>query len=303
MRYLVAFMSVCASIAAFSLALAAPEQQLSYSIKRMFVDGPYGQIHLRVAKPNADTNKTPLILFHASPYSGHYFLPFIDEMASDRMVIAIDTPGYGDSAPPPEPLTIAEYANAAIEAIAALDEGLLNGAAVDILGYHTGALIAAEVAIESPDKVRRLVLPGVPYLTGKERKEAYKKYVKPEALSEDGTHLADKWAFATYAMSVGVSLERAQEHFNDAMQCHPRCWWSYHGVFSYEGENRLPLIEQSVLFISYDGSLNDETKAAHKMVGHADHVHISGITRGAFDVAPDKIAAETRAFLDAPRDD
>ena len=303
MRLFNLFFCACTIFFAFDQAVAAPDQQHTYSIKRMFVDGPYGQIHLRVATPTAETNKPPLILFHASPYSGHYFLPFIDEMAADRTVIAIDTPGYGDSASPPEPLTIAEYANAAIEAIEVLDQGVLNGVVVDILGYHTGALIAAEVAIEHPEKVRRLVLPGVPFLTGNERKEAYKKYVKPEALLEDGTHLADKWAFATYAMSVGVSLERAQEHFNDAMQCHPRCWWSYHGVFSYKGENRLPLITQPVLFISYDGSLNDETKAAHKMVGHADHVHINGITRGAFDVAPDKIAAETRAFLDASRDD
>ena len=276
----------------------AAETKQAFAIERAFVDGPYGQVHMRIARPAGDTDKTPLVLFHASPYSSRYFLPFIAEMATDRIVIAMDTPGYGDSDPPPEPPEITGYAKSAAQALAAM--GYDEGAPVDILGYHTGGLIAAELSIREPDLVRRLVLPGLPYLTGDARQSAYEKYVKPETLSKDGSHLADKWAFATYAIPAGVSLERAQDHFNDMMQCHPRCWWSYHGVFSYESEKRLPEIGQPVLLISYDGSFAEETRAARRVIDHAEHVHIDGVTRGAFDVAVEELATATREFLDAP---
>lgn len=267
-------------------------------IERTFVQGLYGQVHVRVAKPAIGLEKPPLVLFHASPYSSHYFLPFMAEMAKDRIVIAMDTPGYGDSDPPPKPPSIAEYAKSAILALAHM--GYDEDRPVDMLGYHTGALIASEIAITEPKSVRRLVLPGLPFLIGEARSEAYQKYVKPEMLSVDGKHLADKWSFAAYAMPAGVSLERAQEHFNDMMQCYPRCWWSYHGVFSYESEKRFPEISHPVLLISYDGSLGEETKAAKSIITHARHVHIDGVTRGAFDLAVDEIAAATREFLDAP---
>ncbi len=283
------------------LTIAAPahaDSEAATSIERAFVDGPFGQVHVRIARPAGESGKTPLVLFHASPYSSHYFLPFMEEMARDRIVIAMDTPGYGDSDAPPAPPSIANYAASAAQALQQLGYG--DGAAVDILGYHTGGLIAAELALAQPAIVRRLVLPGFPFLTGEAQRDAYEKYVKPDVLSEDGSHLGDKWAFAAYAMPVGVTLERAQQHFNDMMQCEPRCWWSYHGVFSYPSEDRLPDLNHPVLLISYDGSLSEETKAARRVISHAEHVHIDGVTRGAFDVAVEALAHETRAFLDKP---
>lgn len=301
---LIALFAVLASSPMAISFAADTEQERAYKIKRQFVDGAFGQVHLRIARPVAEPAHPPLVLFHASPYSGDYFLPFIDKMATDRIVIAMDTPGYGDSASPPSPPSISDYAASAVQALDALDDDLLMGGPVDVLGYHTGALIAAELAIIDQSRVRRLVLPGVPFLTGDARRAAYNDYVKPEPLSEDGSHLGDKWAFATYAIPAGVSLARAQEHFNDMMQCHPRCWWSYHGVFSYASDQRLPMITQPVLLISYDGSLSDETKAARGAIRNAQHVHINGVTRGAFDVAADRLADETRKFLDhAPSGD
>ncbi len=281
-------------------AARADDAVADYTIKRAFVDGTYGQVHVRIARPTGEATQTPLVLFHASPFSSDYFLPFIAEMATDRVVVAMDTPGYGDSDRPPAPPSIAEYAASAAKALKALGFDGEDDGVVDVLGYHTGALIAAELALREPALVRRLALLGIPYLVGDERREAYAQYVKPETLAEDGSHLSDKWEFATYAMSVGVSLERAQEHFNDMMQCHPRCWWSYHGVFSYESEDRLAQVRQPVLLISYDGSLSEETKAARGVIKNAEHVHIDGVTRGAFDVAAEEIAQATRAFLDKP---
>ena len=40
----------------------------------------------------------------------------IETMATDRTVVALDTPGYGMSDSPPAPLSIADYAACLIEA-------------------------------------------------------------------------------------------------------------------------------------------------------------------------------------------
>ena len=217
-------------------------------------------------------------------------------MATDRIVIAIDTPGYGDSDGTPELPTIADYARSAAAALEALGYGA--GGPVDVLGYHTGCLIAAELAAQRPDLVRRLALPGVPFLTGAEQREAYEKYAKPSPVEADGAHLKTQWAFSTFAMDAGVSLARAQEHFNDLMQCYPACWRAYHAVFTYDGAARFPEVSQPVLLISFTGSLDAETKAARAYFPNAEHVRFDDIAKGAFDVAPERVAVVVRDFLD-----
>lgn len=79
--------------------------------KRHFIDGEHGQIHLRMAAPENPT-QPPLDCLHMSPKSGRQFETFMRAASNDRIVVASDYPGYGESAPPPaEPhVSIADYA-------------------------------------------------------------------------------------------------------------------------------------------------------------------------------------------------
>lgn len=77
---------------------------------------------------------TPLILFHMSPYSGVIYENLMADLGRDRVVIAVDTPGFGNSDAPLVPPTIQQYA----AAMGDLLDGLkLRG--VDVMGYHTGS--------------------------------------------------------------------------------------------------------------------------------------------------------------------
>ena len=89
------------------------------------------------------------------------------ELGRDRGVSALDTPGYGESAPPPEPQTIEALTNALSVALGNLGYG--DGDVIDIVGVHTGSLIAAEMALQRPDLVRRVVLSGIPLFEGEDR--------------------------------------------------------------------------------------------------------------------------------------
>lgn len=266
-------------------------------IKRVFVPSPFGQVHARIYQAETESDKPPLILFHPTPYSSRFYDSFAPEMAHDRVVISLDTPGYGDSDAPPEPQDIAGYASALFEALTALGYGKDNRL-VDVFGYHTGCLIAAEIAASHPGTVRKLVLPGIPHYVGAAQQNAYAENAKPTPIAPDGAHLLPIWEFAALARPLGLDDLRVQELFSDAMQCQPNCWWAYHGVFSYEGRTRFPEISQPALLMTLGSSLRRETEAAAALMPAASLIYLNDITYGGFDLHFELIAAKTRAFLD-----
>ena len=89
-----------------SRALPGDDGMEPAKIRRAYVNGPYGQMHVRIA--GGGRAYRPLICFHLSPLSGVVYENWISEMGRDRMAVAIDTPGYGMSDHPPQPPTIAE---------------------------------------------------------------------------------------------------------------------------------------------------------------------------------------------------
>lgn len=188
---------------------------------------------------------------------------------------------------------------AAAAALVALGYGDNGSGQLDALGYHTGGLIAVELAASRPDLVRRIVLPGLPFFTGKARTDAYEQNVKPDPVEQtDGSHLEKAWKHATIAVEAGVSLQRAQELFAEAIQSHPHSWWGYHGVFTYDSEARFREIGNPVLLISTAGSLRAETAAAAAYFQDATYVHLKDYSHGVFVVGVDALATETRKFLD-----
>jgi pimeloyl-ACP methyl ester carboxylesterase len=138
----------------------------SVNLRRAYFDCRYGQLHARTAFPNTGgfDERTPLVLLHPSPLSSRTFAPLLPVLGTDRSLYAVDTPGSGESDPPAHEPSIADCA----AAIGDLLDGL-RLREVDLLGYHTGSAIAAEVAIARPKQVRRVVLVGLPVFDAAER--------------------------------------------------------------------------------------------------------------------------------------
>ena len=124
-----------------------------------------GELCIRRVTPAAD--KTPLICLHPAPFDGRYFAAFAERF-TDRELVAPDYPGYGDSQPLAEPPGIADYATALKDGLA---EFLPDGP-VHLLGFHTGCLIACELALIW-SAVRELVLIDVPCFSGSEQQDKY----------------------------------------------------------------------------------------------------------------------------------
>jgi pimeloyl-ACP methyl ester carboxylesterase len=125
--------------------------------RRAYFDCRFGQLHVRTAFPATGGFGEQVTLFclHADQSSSRAFARFLPEIADVRSVYAPDLPGLGESDPSPTS-SVAEVAGA----ISDLADDL-RLRQIDLLGIHSGARAALDLAAERPALVRRLVLAGV----------------------------------------------------------------------------------------------------------------------------------------------
>jgi len=174
--------------------------------------------------------RAPLVLLHPSPYSGAYYHALMHVMAPGRRLIALDTPGFGASAPPPGPTRLEDYAGALTQGLMGLN---LGASEVDLMGFHTGAMIAVELAIQQPGLVRRLVLAGLPFQEPGARATVFAPMAKAPILAEDGAHLTPYWKAIAGARTERLSLAAAQRKFADAMAGFTHAWRAYDALSQY----------------------------------------------------------------------
>ncbi|GAC32366.1 alpha/beta fold hydrolase [Paraglaciecola polaris] len=160
-------------------------------------DKPW-QIHYR---SQGKTSLPVIILLHASPMSSAVMLPIMHALSDSFWVIAMDTPGYGQS----DPLTsnqsngleaqapsLRPYVQALNEFISALGlkKPLLYGSA-------TGAQIAIEYAKAYPETIKGMVLENAAWFKDDERNAILAEYFPDIKAQEDGSHLALVWKMSS----------------------------------------------------------------------------------------------------------
>ena len=125
--------------------------------RRAYFDCRFGQLHVRTAFPATGGFDEQVTLFclHADQSSSRAFARFLPEIADVRSVYAPDLPGLGESDPSPN-ASVAEAAGAVSDLA---DDLRLRQ--IDLLGIHSGARVALDLAAARPTLVRRLVLAGV----------------------------------------------------------------------------------------------------------------------------------------------
>lgn len=280
-------------------ALAKTPGPLQGLTRGAYADAPTGQVHMQIAMPSDESDNTPFVIFHPNPYSGVYFSYLLEELGSDRVAIAPDTPGYGNSTKPVQPLTMIELAETMATALENLGYGPDGKGKVDVSGYHTGAYIATELAAARPDLVRRVVLIGVPFWQGEELEKQSVELLKPKLVDEKGTILADKWKFAVAGRNPHVPLERAYDLFIESLQSGSDVWWAYNAVLGFPAAERFESLTQPVLLLNTHGGLREETRAVLPHLKNGRIIEELGLTHGIFDVGAPVLGRHLRAFLDA----
>ncbi len=269
---------------------------MSGTLRRSYVDGPYGQVHLLAGGPE-EGDPPPLYLLHATAYSSQPFIPLMERLARTRRVIAPDTPGYGGSDAPPEMPPFERYADAFIDLV---ERTAGSGRPpVDVFGYHTGVLIATEAAARRPDLIRSLVLVGIPYYVGEERAERRAVLAARADLTEDFGQFRERWHYFITDRTPGLSLERAYLCFVDELRAYPRHWWAHEALFDYEPQERLARVGCPVLVLNPDNALARPSRDASRILPQARVVELPGLTNAIFDRGPEVLAGEIERFLEA----
>ena len=121
-------------------------------MKSLFIKLDEGQISYLT-----EGHGPPLLLLHSLGVSSESWGRVVEPLAQSWSVYALDMMGHGDSDKPPRNFLIEDYARNVIHFSDRLGLGQIL-----LCGNSVGALIAMEVAVTYPEKVKALVLVGCP---------------------------------------------------------------------------------------------------------------------------------------------
>jgi pimeloyl-ACP methyl ester carboxylesterase len=251
---------------------------------RNYVKTRWGQVHYSDIGAGDHT----ILLFHETPLNIWAYQRLAPKLAESFRVVSFDTPGYGESDPPPGITSIEDYCTTFSEAI----EELQVERAV-AMGTHTGASYALHLgAVTIPDRIEACVLAGMPYYEESVRRSKVPAVVP--AFEDDGSHLIKSFKRPPREYDTDL-LSRMTAAVCD----HPdRAFWAYHAVFAYEPAHTLPLIKAPVLFLSSENDpLYDCDERALPLVPNGRRVEIPSEKMPLYWTQPAAVAREVSAFL------
>jgi hypothetical protein len=91
----------------------SPERPI-VNLRRAYFECRYGQLHVRTSFPSTGgfDEHTALVCLHEQRRSSRSFAALLPVIGTDRSVYACDTPGCGESDPPPSAPVLADNAGA-----------------------------------------------------------------------------------------------------------------------------------------------------------------------------------------------
>jgi pimeloyl-ACP methyl ester carboxylesterase len=257
-------------------------------MRKGYADGPFGQIHWRAT---GSGDRPDLICLHPAPFSGLAFTGIMPFLAQDRRVIAPDYPGHGGSDAYKADPSIADYA--------AATSVLVDTPPADLVGFHTGCLVAVETALLFPERVRRLVLVDVPAYDPTQRAEYLHSVAGPYAISPDLACLAPAWDRGITRRIESQGMERSWEMFVETLRHGSAMNAAFHAGFSYDVEARLPQLTHPTMVLASGSMLLEPSRRAAAMIPGATLVERLDITRAVLDEAAETTAADILEFLNA----
>ena len=152
------------------------------NFRRGYAKSFLGQIHYR-----EHGEGDPILCLHQAPQSSGMFDTVLPMLGQHFRTICMDTIGYGMSDLPGRMVEPEEYAQTIIDFLD--DMGLTDP--IPVIGVHTGAYFATQLAVQAPERVSKIVLSGPVLLDPKQPVTPQKAPATFPA--EDGSHLTALW--------------------------------------------------------------------------------------------------------------
>jgi pimeloyl-ACP methyl ester carboxylesterase len=268
---------------------------------RGYARGPYGLVHFHDSAGLVKAGSgSPLILLHQSPSSARQFeAAFRPLVARGIRFIAIDTPGFGFSDPPPE---MPKLEHLAPPVVAVMDH--LGIPQADVLGHHTGALVASEVALQSPSRVRRLILNGAFPISEEQRAkilEGQERGIERGKPALDGSHF--QYSFDLRKRMYGPNPDAGvlTRIVVEKYQGLAPFWWGHGAAYRYDHAASLLRITHRTLLLTNTGDdIYDLTKRAAAMRPDFEYRELEGGTHDIVDQQPQAWCDAVVEFLRSP---
>lgn len=257
--------------------------------RRAYVDAPHGQVHVVTAGATGPW----VVLLHESPLSWHVYEPALAPLGQHFRVLLPDTPGYGGSDPGKQWWEIPDYAAALLSAV----REVVGTEPFVVLGCHTGASIALEVATQSDGQASGAVFLGLPAYDEQTRAERLATWAPDMSIQEDGSHLSAMWDRYT-RIWTDPSLEAKHRAVIDVLGALTHYNWGYNAAFRYDPVPALEALPVPVLFLTAEhDALADADRRCAEAIG-ATLVELPGLSGQIGVRVPDVLAAELRRFVD-----
>jgi pimeloyl-ACP methyl ester carboxylesterase len=261
---------------------------------RRFVETSAGTLHCAIA---GESRGEHVLLLHQTPRSWNEYRDVLPLLGQRRETIAMDTIGFGDSSALPSGSdSIERWAEVALELLDAL-----NIKQAHIVGHHTGAVIAAEMAGRAPKQIRSVVLSSSPFDDAPTRAAhlagpAVVDDVKPQP---DGSHLLELWQTRAAFYPKG-RVDLLEAFVIDALKAGPLAAEGHQIVARYDMEAAVRRVRCPILLM---GATDDPYAypALERMRSALPDAQVEVIEGGMVpvpDQLPEQFAAAVERFLD-----
>lgn len=242
-----------------------------------------------------------VVLIHGVGMASEVWAPQIDALAAFHDVIALDMPGHGGSSLPPEDARLSDYA----DQVVALMDGLgLSSAA--LVGHSMGALVALEVALAHPARVRAVAALNAVFCRTPEQRAVVT--ARAGSLEADGRAASHAAAVARwFGAPVPAELEASAAQVSALLASgDPVGYARTYALFAASDDahrDRLASLAMPALFMTAEGDPNSTPAMSQAMAALAPH-GTAEVLAGARHMMtlthPDAVNARLLAFLDAP---
>jgi pimeloyl-ACP methyl ester carboxylesterase len=261
------------------------------AVERRFVDLPAGTVHCAVSGAGPD-----VLLLHQTPRSWDEYRDVLPLLGRQYRAVAMDTAGFGDSSPlPAGEDSIERWADVAVELLDAL--GIERAA---VVGHHTGAYIAVELAASHPERVRAAALSSLDMAEPEERRAHVtgRAVVDDVDRTPDGSYLVELWQGR--APFYPHSIDLLERYLVDCLRAGARAAEGHRVVARYAVEDRLPLVRCPVLLIAAtaDPHSYPSLPALRAALPRASVAELEGGMVPLPDGMPEPFAAAVLDFLD-----
>jgi len=262
-------------------------------LKRRYLKNKQEQIHIYEIEASEAERHYPILCLHPAPYSGLFFKAIMPMINQHRKVIAPDYPGYGGSSPIESPPSISDYAaaiNNVLDQIGDYDQ-------YELIGFHTGCLVANELCLLDPKKINHTIMIDIPYFSGDAQKRLYNQMSKPLDLTKDLESLKKAWDFNVKNRIGKTPMERSFELFIESLRPGIKDYFAFHAAFTYQCEEKFQSNSKHVNVLATRSGLLDATHAAAETLNKSEIRDIHDISSNVFEEGATIIAEHVMEIL------